>query len=135
MADGALTDPALNRSEHIDENVSLKRVGNYNWDGANWVRATSSGVTLPSSLVNGQISVTSTRAAFPSNALSQGITIEALSTNAVSVFVGNSTVTASSTAGGIELPPGAAVTILVSNSNLLYVITASSTATASFVGS
>jgi hypothetical protein len=38
MADGAVTDPQFNRTEHIDENISAKRVAGYIWDGSNWVR-------------------------------------------------------------------------------------------------
>lgn len=91
--------------------------------------------SVATALVNGQLTATSTSAALPTNSLTQGVTIEALSTNTVSVFVGNSSVTASSTTGGIELPAGAAVTILVNNTNLVYVITASSTGTITFVGS
>lgn len=39
MSDGAQTNPSLDRSEHIDENVSAKRVGMYVWDGSNWQRS------------------------------------------------------------------------------------------------
>lgn len=35
MADGAQTDPSLNKVEHLDENISAKRVVIYAWDGSN----------------------------------------------------------------------------------------------------
>lgn len=38
MADGALTNPSIDRSEHVDENVSAKRTASYTWDGSNWQR-------------------------------------------------------------------------------------------------
>ena len=38
MSDGALTNPSIDRSEHVDENISAKRVVVYSWNGSNWVR-------------------------------------------------------------------------------------------------
>ena len=38
MSDGAQTNPSLDRSEHIDENISAKRIAGYVWDGSNWQR-------------------------------------------------------------------------------------------------
>lgn len=41
MSDGAITDPSLNRTEHIDENISAKRVGGYAYDAVTgqWTRS------------------------------------------------------------------------------------------------
>jgi len=38
MSDGAVTDPQFNRTEHVDSNVSAKRVVPYFWDGGNLVQ-------------------------------------------------------------------------------------------------
>lgn len=38
MSDGAQTDPSLNKTEHIDENISAKRAAVYAHDGSNWQR-------------------------------------------------------------------------------------------------
>ena len=34
----SVTDPNINRGEHIEENIQAKRSANYEWDGANWLR-------------------------------------------------------------------------------------------------
>ena len=41
-----VTDPNINRGEHIEENIQAKRVANYEWDGANWQRAGWGGDSL-----------------------------------------------------------------------------------------
>lgn len=87
---------------------------------------------LPGTVIAGQKAVTSTVSSLASNALTQGVIIEALSTNTVSVFVGTSSVTATT---GIELLPGASTSVAVSNTNLIGVITASGSATVTFIGS
>ena len=38
MSDGAVTNPSIDRAEHVDENVSAKRSASYTWDGSNWQR-------------------------------------------------------------------------------------------------
>lgn len=87
---------------------------------------------LPTVLINNQQTATTSAVALPSGILTQGVVIEALSTNTVNVFVGGSGVTTST---GIELPPGAAVSILISNTNLIYIRCASSSPVVSWVGS
>lgn len=86
---------------------------------------------LVSTGFNNQQTVTTSAVALATNTLTQGITIEALSTNTVSVFVGFSGVTTST---GLELPPGAAVILPVNNSNAIFVICASSSPVVSWIG-
>lgn len=86
---------------------------------------------VASSLVAGQQAVTGTATALSGNALAQGVTVEALSANTISVFVGPSGVTTST---GLELPPGSAVTLPVSNTNLVFVIASTTGASVSFAG-
>lgn len=38
MDDGARTQPSLDKTEHVSENISAKRVVPYYWDGTNLVR-------------------------------------------------------------------------------------------------
>lgn len=38
MSDGAVTNPSIDRAEHMDENISAKRIAGYVWDGTTWVR-------------------------------------------------------------------------------------------------
>lgn len=87
---------------------------------------------LPSTIINGQQTVTTSPMALSTNALSEGIIIEALSTNTVSVFIGGSGV---STSTGIELQPGASVSAAISNVNKLFVICASGSPVVSWLGS
>ncbi len=90
------------------------------------------GGTLPSTLVNGQQTVTTTAAALPSKTLSQGVILESLSTNTVSIFIGDSSVTTST---GVELQVGAALSAAVSNLDVIYVICASSSPVITWLGS
>lgn len=66
-----------------------------------------------------------------SHALSNGLIIQALSTNVASVFIGASAVTTST---GFELQPGQATSIAVSNQNLPYVIGSNSTDGVCWIG-
>ena len=76
----------------------------------------------PSATINiGQTTsaVTATQLTASSIAMTNGVVIQALSTNTASVFIGNSGVT---TANGFELTAGSSLTISPSNINLVYVI-------------
>lgn len=53
MSDGALTNPSIDRAEHVDENVSAKRVFPYTWDGSNLVREGRRFVNEPYDYVSG----------------------------------------------------------------------------------
>ncbi len=90
------------------------------------------GGTLPSTLVSGQQTVTTTAAALPNKTLSQGVILESLSTNTVSIFVGDSSVTTST---GVELQVGAALSAAVSNLDVIYVICASGSPVITWLGS
>ncbi len=96
------------------------------------VDATLSAPSLPSAAVNGQQTATTSAVALPSGVLTQGVVLEALSTNTVSIFVGTTGVT---TGTGYELQPGAAVGIAVGNTNEIYIRCASSTPVVTWIGS
>lgn len=66
-----------------------------------------------------------------SEALSNGVIVQALSTNTASVFIGGSGVT---TATGFELQPGQATSVAISNLDLLYVIGSDNTDKVTWIG-
>ena len=81
----------------------------------------------PSATINiGQTTsaVTATQLTASSIAMTNGVVIQALSSNITSVYIGNSSVT---TANGFELTAGSSLTISPSNINLVYVIGANAT--------
>jgi len=81
----------------------------------------------PSATINiGQTTsaVTATQLTSSSIAMTNGVVVQALSTNTASVFIGNSSVT---TANGFELTAGSSLTISPSNINLVYVIGSNAT--------
>jgi hypothetical protein len=94
--------------------------------------AVNSTVTLPTTILSGQQAVTATAASLSANVLTRGLCVEALSTNTISVFVGGSTVTATT---GIELPPGASYCSPLSNTMLLFVVASSTGASVTWSGS
>lgn len=96
------------------------------------VETTVSTGALPGTLRNGQQTVTTSAVALPAGALTQGVILESLSTNTVSIFIGNSSVT---TSNGTELTPGSSVSVAVNNINLIYVICASSSPIITWIGS
>jgi hypothetical protein len=85
-----------------------------------------------STIYYGQASIVTTGTAvqLASHSLDDGVVVEALSSNTSSVYVGDSSVTASN---GLELPPGSSVSLPVGNTNLLYINGASGQAV-SFLG-
>lgn len=85
---------------------------------------TPSAIGLPGTLVSFITTITTsgTRVNLASNALSQGVVIEAPSTNTGVIYIGGSTVSAS--VYGAELQPGQSVGLAVSNTNLVSVDTA-----------
>ena len=96
------------------------------------VDASSSSSSLPTAIINGQATVGTSAAALANNVLTQGVIVQALSTNSVSIYVGNSNVTTST---GFELQPGQATSIAINNTNLIYVISGSASQGLCFVGS
>jgi len=81
----------------------------------------------PSATINiGQTTsaVTATQLTASSIAMTNGVVVQALSTNTASVYIGNSSVT---TANGFELTAGSSLTISPSNVNLVYVIGSNAT--------
>jgi len=87
----------------------------------------TAGGGTPSATINiGQTTsaVTATQLSSSSIAMTNGIVIQALSTNTASVYIGNSSVT---TANGFELTAGSSLTISPSNINLVYVIGSNAT--------
>ncbi len=100
--------------------------------GALLTTATINPVVLPTVLVSGQQTVTGSAAALTSGALSEGVVLEALSSNTVSIFVGKSGVTTST---GYELQPGASIGIAVSNMDKIFVVCGSTSPVVTWVGS
>lgn len=93
---------------------------------------TVSPAELPAALVNNQQTVTASAAALPSGTLTQGVILESLSSNTVSVFVGGAGVTTST---GYELQPGASVGIAVNNTDAIYVVCATGSPVVTWIGS
>jgi hypothetical protein len=87
---------------------------------------------LPGAIVAGQQAVTSSATALPSNSLSRGLSIQALTTNAQTVYFGPSGV---STTTGMALAPGQAASVEVDNTSLVYVIASASGSSVTFFGS
>lgn len=106
------------------------------WNPSTHVLGTSGsggGATLPSTGANNQATVpTGTSTALGSNTLTQGVIVQALSTNTVSIYVGFSGTTV---ANGFELQPGQATSFAVNNTNLIYSISGSASQKLCFVGS
>lgn len=90
------------------------------------------GGSLPSTFSNNQVSVGTSQAQLPSNALTVGVIVQALSTNTASIFIGTTGVTTST---GFELQPGQATSVAVSNTNVIYAISGSASQGLCFVGS
>lgn len=66
-----------------------------------------------------------------SRSLTNGLIIQALSTNTASIFIGDKSVT---TANGFELQPGQATSIAVNNQNLIYVVGSNATDKVCWIG-
>jgi len=99
--------------------VGTNSIGNV---GLNAGSNTIGNTGTPSATINiGQTTsaVTATQLTASSIAMTNGVVIQALSTNTASVYIGNSSVT---TANGFELTAGSSLTISPSNINLVYVI-------------
>jgi hypothetical protein len=126
-----------------DATAALQTAGNASLTSINSKLPAALGPTTPAlslstiqasstSIVTGQAAVTTTAAQLASTATyKNGIKLTNLSTSASPLFYGPSGVTATT---GDELPAGQSVVLPVSDPSLIYVITASSTATASFAG-
>lgn len=101
--------------------------------GTNALLVDTSGVTLPSSPLTGQKTSTGTAVAVSSTSqpLTTGVIVQALSTNAGLVYVGGSSVSAST---GFQLQPGQATSAAINNLNELYVISVSSGDGICFIG-
>ena len=91
-------------------------------------------VTLPNApatILSGQQAVTASAVALATHTLTRGICVTALSTNAISIFVGPSGVTTST---GIELVATAGYCVAVTNSNAIYVIASTTGASVTWSG-
>lgn len=93
---------------------------------------TGGGSTLPASFVANQATVGTSAAALPSNALTEGVIVRALSTNTVSIYIGPVGVTTST---GHELLPGESTSVAVSNTNAIYAISGTAAQGLCFIGS
>jgi hypothetical protein len=96
------------------------------------IEATFAAIALPSTIRNNQQTVTTSAVALPSGALTQGVILEALSTNTISIFVGGVGVTTST---GTELQPGASTSVAVNNTNVIFVICATGSPVITWIGS
>lgn len=85
----------------------------------------------PATILSGQQAVTATAAALASHTLTRGLCVTALSTNAISIFIGPSGVTTST---GLELVAKAGFCAAVSNSNAIYVVASTTGATVTWSG-
>lgn len=83
------------------------------------VAAPSGSSALPTAIYGGQATATGTAAALGSQALQNGVTIQALSTNSGMVYVGPASVT---TATGYPLAAGQAVAYNLANIADVYIV-------------
>lgn len=100
--------------------------------GAINVLAVSGTAALPTTLGYNQVTITGTATQLTTKALKVGVIVQAMSTNTASIYIGDSTVTASI---GFELQPGQATSVAISNVNKLWAITAGTTQALCFIGS
>jgi len=107
----------------IDPNTGALLVG---------ATVTVAAADLPKVVVSGQQTVTTSAAAMPTGALTQGVVVESAAANVNNIYIGPATVTAST---GIELQPGATLGIAISNVNKLYVICAAGSPVITYLGS
>lgn len=96
------------------------------------ILTSASSAILPTTLRNSQQTVTTSAVALSAGALSEGVVLESLSTNTVSIFVGGTGVTTST---GYELTPGSSIGVSISNTNKIFVICASSSPVVTWLGS
>lgn len=106
-------------SATIDAAVNLNEVGGAAF-GLGQTSAANSLPVIPAlspSLVNGKTTIASSNTAvqLPSNALTQGVIVQALAANAGNVTLGNSS------SQNFELQQGQATSAVVTNTNLLYI--------------
>jgi hypothetical protein len=85
----------------------------------------------PAAVLTNQVAVTATAAAIGSGALSNGVVITALSTNALTVYVGPAGVT---TANGYPLLPGQSISFGVTNLNAVFCIASSTGSSLAYAG-
>lgn len=89
---------------------------------------------LPSTFTVGQATVNASAAQIDSSSVSlvNGVIVQAMSTNTVSIFVGGSGVSDST---GFELQPGQATSLAVNNINLIYAICSTTSQGICWIGS
>lgn len=92
---------------------------------------------IPGTIYNGQVLVPTagTATQLPNHILKMGMIIQALSENSASIFIGDSDVTNIGPTGGLELQPGQALSIVIDNTNLVWVNATVNDDGVSFVGS
>lgn len=88
---------------------------------------------LPDAVVQFQATVGTTAAALQSSAPADSLTILADANNSASIFLGNSS--SVTTSNGFPLAAGASQTLKISNSNLVYAISSSSSQKLHVIGS
>lgn len=86
---------------------------------------------VPSTIISGQQTLTTSAAALPSNTLQNGATLLALPTNTGTVYFGPSGVTIST---GTPLTAGQSVSLAISNTSAIYIIGTNTTDKVAFTG-
>ena len=84
---------------------------------SNPLPVTGGGSSTIGSIVYGQVAMTASAVQLPSNTITQAVVVEALSSNIHSVFLGDASVDNTT---GLELAPGSAAVLPLSNTNILY---------------
>jgi hypothetical protein len=91
----------------------------------------TTGSAVPSAIIANSQTVTTSAAALPSNALTNGVVLTAGSANAGTVYVGPAGVTTST---GYPLVAGQSISYAVSNTSAIYVLGVNTTDTVKFTG-
>lgn len=131
---------SISQAEHISptktgDNIEAKRTANYVWDSnsSSWIRQTPSTgdvdvlSSVSSALDHGSnldIDTTAEQITSTSFSCKFGLTLKADITNTGIIYIGNSDVTAGTTAAtdGFPLSAGETLTLEVNNSNIPYAI-------------
>lgn len=130
-----ITDRSARLLGHVTvDNASIPVTGTFFQSTQPISVATLPQSTLPSTEINGQITGTTagTAVQLPSNSLSIGVIVQALSTNTTSIYVGTSTV---SSANGFELQPGQSTSVGVNNSSAVWIVSTTNGDKVCWIGS
>ena len=111
-----------NEEHHHRGNLGAKRVVLYTYDAtSDTLQPFTSAVIVPTTLLSFVTPVVTagTRVQLASNAVTNGFILQAPSTNTGLIYIGGSTVSA--TVYGAELQPGQSTSVMISNTNAIYI--------------